>query len=71
MTNDLQGQLSSLLANQVIMGGTIPLRFSTYKEQEATIAAIQSAEYRSAEEIRNFLQPALPFAKYELNSAEE
>lgn len=70
-TSDLQGQLSNLLANQVIIGGAVPLRFSTSKEQEATIAAIQAAELRSAEQIQDLLEPALPFAEYEVTSAVE
>ena len=70
-TNDLQGQVSGLLANQVIVGGAAPLRFSTCKEQEATIAAIQAAEFRSAEEMQALLEPALPFAQFEVTSMEE
>lgn len=70
-TSDLQGQLSDLLADQVILGSTTPLRFSTFKDKDATIAAISSAAHFQTKDLKRILEPALPFANFQITTAEK
>jgi len=63
-TSNLRGQLSDLLAGQVIIGAATPLRLSICEEGDATIAAISSVERLQPQALQNILEPALPFASF-------
>jgi hypothetical protein len=69
-TSDLSGQLSSLLASRVICGGAVPLRLAIEEREHQLIGQVLNAGRMSEKQLRKQIEPALPFADYELSSSE-
>lgn len=65
-TSDLTGQLSPLLGDRVICGGPLPLRMAIKEHDQERKGLILSTPGVTETEIRQQLEPALPFADYRL-----
>jgi hypothetical protein len=66
-TGSLSGQLSPLLASQVICGGDIPLRLAIEQNKEDHVyGLLASGGATNGQQLRRQLEPVLPFARYEL-----
>ena len=70
-TGDLTGQLSSLLASRVICGGGAPLRLAIDERDHQLCGQILSTGVTTEQQLRQQLEPALPFAEYVLCVEEE
>jgi len=70
-TSDLSGQLSPLLASRIICGGDTPLRLAIEQQSEQFIGLILSFGQRDDTRLRIQLEPALPFARYQLSESVE
>lgn len=71
ITSSLSGQLSPLLATRIICGGDFPLRLAIEEREDELFGQILNAGEASELQIRQQLQPALPFAHYTLTHDEE
>jgi hypothetical protein len=67
-TDNLAGQLSGLLGTRVICGGRLPVRLAIEQADEQLRGLVHSTEDATADEIRNQLEPVLPFAEYRLDA---
>lgn len=65
-TTDLCGQLSPLLEKRVICGGPLPLRIAIEEKDQELQGIVLSNECAAEESIRQQLEQALPFAKYQM-----
>ena len=70
-TSPLTGQLSPLLASRVICGGEMPLRLAIEEDENQLCGHILSAGKPTEAQLREQLEPALPFAKFKLSAEEE
>lgn len=68
-TSDLDGRVSPLLADQVIIGAPVPLRLSLAKGPMATTGSIICPASVPLSDLKGILEVALPFASYELKAA--
>ena len=66
-TSDLTGQLSPLMGDRIMCGGPLPLRMAIKDHDQERKGLILSTPGATEIEIRQQLEPALPFAKYQLN----
>lgn len=65
-TSDLSGQLSSLLETRILCGGDLPMRLAIEEDGHELHGLVLSAPEATATEIRQQLEPVLPFAQYQL-----
>lgn len=65
-SSSLQGQLSPLLAQRVIIGGTLPLRLTINASTADVTARVSCAGNPPETEILKQLSPVFPFARYRL-----
>jgi hypothetical protein len=70
-TSPLDGQLSSLLASRIICGGEVPLQLAVEEKENQLYGLIVSAGGATEEQLRHQLEPALPFADYDLSAEDE
>ncbi|MBE0575151.1 MAG: hypothetical protein IH613_04555 [Desulfuromonadales bacterium] len=70
-TSTLSGQLSPLLASRVICGGDMPLRLAIEDKDNQLCGQILSTGEATEEQLRQQLEPALPFAGYDVSTKEE
>ena len=70
-TSTLSGQLSPLLASRVICGGDMPLRLAIEDIENQLCGQILSTGEATEEQLRQQLEPALPFADYDLSTEKE
>ncbi len=66
LTTSLKDQLSPLLENRVIVGGGIPLRLLLKRSAEEVTGHIGFGGTPTEAELRQQLEPVLPFAKYDM-----
>jgi hypothetical protein len=66
VTSPLDGQLSPLLTKRVIAGGPHPMRLVLSPAARGMIACISASVIADEAQIRNQLEPVLPFARYTL-----
>jgi len=69
-TSSLTGQLSPLVASHIICGGERPLRLSIEQSNTQHYGLILSAGELQEAQLRKQLEPALPFARYQLADAD-
>jgi hypothetical protein len=67
-TSPLTGQLSPLLASRVICGGNAPLRLAIEESGDELYGQILSTGEATEQQFRKQLEPALPFAKYDISN---
>jgi hypothetical protein len=70
-TSNLRGQLSPLLASRIICGGDFPLRLAVEQQGEQVLGLILISGRVDSVHLRKQLEPALPFARYELSETSE
>lgn len=68
ITSSLTGQLSPLLASRVICGGDMPLRLAIEENGDELFGQILSTGEATEQPLREQLEPALPFAKYDISN---
>ncbi len=68
ITSSLTGQLSPLLATRVICGGDTPLRLAIEENGDDLYGQILSTGEATEQQLREQLEPALPFVKYDLST---
>jgi hypothetical protein len=66
VTSSLEGQLSPLLEERVIAGGTLPMRLAFIASSGAVTARISASVLADEAKLRRQLDPVLPFARYSL-----
>ena len=71
MTSSLTGQLSRLLASRVICGGNMPLRLAIEERDNQLCGQILCSGEPTESQLRQQLEPALPFADYALATEED
>jgi hypothetical protein len=70
-TSSLDGQLSPLLASRIICGGEVPLQLTLEKKENQLCGLLLSTGQATEEQLRQQIEPAIPFAEYELSAEEE
>jgi len=66
-TDNLAGQLSRLLESRIICGGQRPLRLAIEETEDGQQGLILSSKEATKDDIRQQMEPVLPFAKYQLS----
>jgi hypothetical protein len=71
VTCPLTGQLSPLLASRVVCGGGMPLRLAIEKDEKGLCGQIRYTGEATEQQLRQLLEPILPFMDYVLPREEE
>ncbi|MGK2904994.1 MAG: hypothetical protein ACSLFH_01425 [Desulfuromonadales bacterium] len=71
ITSPLTGQLSPLLASRVICGGGMPLRLAIEEDETGLSGQFHYTGAATEQQLRQLLEPVLPFVDYALPGDEE